>query len=91
MQTAQALGRARLAARARRVARIRRMVLVATLAAFVLAWGVIAFDGPMGRATAASSGTASTTSSSGDSFSQDGFSAPGDDGSSAVPLTTSQS
>ncbi len=43
--------RARLAERARAVARIRRGVLVAVLAAFVLAWGVIAATGSMGDAT----------------------------------------
>ena len=91
MPTPQALGRARLRERALRVARIRRTILVATLAAFVLAWGVIAFDGPMGRAGATSAGAAGSTSasSSGDAF------VPGDapSSSSAGPpaVTTSQS
>lgn len=53
-----ALGRARLAERARRVARIRRTVLAATLSAFVMAWGVIVFDGSMGATTLASAQTA---------------------------------
>jgi hypothetical protein len=53
-----ALGRARLAERARRVARIRRTVVAATLSAFVMAWGVIVFDGSMGATTLASAQTA---------------------------------
>jgi hypothetical protein len=85
-----ALGRARLAERARRVARIRRTVIAATLSAFVLAWGVIVFDGSMGSTTVASTTTtpaatstpsASSSSSSDDSSSSD----------STTPLTTSQS
>jgi len=88
-----ALGRARLAERARRVARIRRTVIAATLSAFVLAWGVIVFDGSMGSQTVASTtpaspaatstpDTSSSSSSSGDSSSSS---------DSAAPLTTSQS
>ena len=42
-----------LAAKARRVRLARRRVVAATLAAFVLAWGVIAFDGSMGATTVA--------------------------------------
>ncbi|WP_028060789.1 hypothetical protein [Candidatus Solirubrobacter pratensis] len=62
------LGRARLAERARRVARIRRAVVAATLAAFVLAWGVIVFDGPMGttKLAAAGASTSATVSPSSD-------------------------
>ena len=37
-----------LAAKARRVRLARQRVVAATLAAFVLAWGVVAFDGSMG-------------------------------------------
>ena len=40
-----------LAAKARRVRLARRRVVAATLAAFVLAWGVVAFDGSMGATT----------------------------------------
>jgi hypothetical protein len=57
-----ALGRAKLAARARRVARIRRRVAAATLAAFALAWGVIAWNGSMGASTAATAQAAAGTS-----------------------------
>ena len=94
-----ALGRARLAERARRVARIRRTVVATTLSAFVLAWGVIVFDGSMGTTTAAStsssSGTTSSSSSDGTSspLSNDSSSSSGSSSSndSAAPLTTSQS
>jgi hypothetical protein len=92
MPTAQptdraALGRARLAERARRVARIRRTVVAATLSAFVLFWGVIVFDGPMGAATAASTGTASASATA-PSSSSDTTSA--NDGTPPA-VTTSQS
>jgi hypothetical protein len=85
-----ALGRARLAERARRVARIRRTVVAATLSAFVLAWGVIVFDGPMGSQTVASTTTspAATSTPSTSSSSSDDTS---DDTSTPAPLTTSQS
>jgi hypothetical protein len=77
--------RERLAARARRMAVIRRRVLVATLATFALAWGVIAFDGSMGSTTTASTQAATTTSSSSSDNSP-----PSSNGSSAA-VTTSQS
>jgi hypothetical protein len=84
-----ALGRARLAERARRVARIRRSVIAATLSAFVLAWGVIVFDGSMGSQT-----VASTTASPAATSTPDPSSSSGDSSSSnnsPAPLTTSQS
>ena len=84
--------RARLAKRARAVARIRRGVLVAVLAAFVLAWGVIAATGSMGTATAATQAattgsTATTTGSTGDADS----SSSGDDSAASGGVTTAQS
>ena len=85
--------RARLAERARAVARIRRGVIVAALAAFVLAWGVIAATGSKGTATAATQpattgSTATTTGSTGDDDSASSF----DDGSaSSGGVTTAQS
>jgi hypothetical protein len=89
-----ALGRARLAERARRVARIRRTVIAATLSAFVLAWGVIVFDGSMGTTTVASTTTPQATSTP-DTTSSSSSSSSSDDSSSstgsAAPLTTSQS
>jgi hypothetical protein len=79
-----ALGRARLAERARRVTRIRRGVIAATLSAFVLAWGVIAYDGSMGSTTTASTAATSSATSTPDSTSSSTDTAP-------APLTTSQS
>ena len=87
-----AIGRARLAERARRVARIRRAVIAATLSAFVLAWGVIVFDGSMGSTTFAngSSTTASPSATAAPDTSSDDLSSSSSD-SSPAPLTTSQS
>jgi hypothetical protein len=56
-----ALAHTRIAARARRLRLIRRRVVAGTLAAFVLAWGVLVFDGSMGEP--ASSATAQLSSS----------------------------
>jgi hypothetical protein len=51
-----------LAGRARRVTRIRRRVAAGTLAAFVMAWSVIAWTGSMGaEATSASASTTAAT------------------------------
>ena len=53
-------------ARARRRVLIRRRVVAATLSAFVLAWGVIAFYGSMGaQATATATATASSSAATG--------------------------
>ncbi len=86
--------RARLAERARAVARIRRGVIVAVLAAFVLAWGVIAATGSMGAADRrdaachSTGSTATTTGSTGDT----GSSSSDDDGAAASGgVTTAQS
>ena len=83
--------RERLAARARRIAMIRRRVIVATLATFALAWGVIAFDGSMGTTTSASTlgGTTSSASDGTTSSSSDLGSASSGDSPAAV--TTAQS
>jgi hypothetical protein len=86
--------RERLAARARRMAVIRRRVLVATLATFALAWGVIAFDGSMGSTTTASTQAATTTSSStGTTSSSDGTtsSSSNDNSSSSSDNSSSSS
>jgi hypothetical protein len=69
-----------LAARARRIATLRRRVVAATLATFVLAWGVVAFDGSMGAETSVASTSATTAT--------DTETPPADDGS---VLTTQQS
>ena len=81
--------RARLAERARAVARIRRGVLVAVLAAFVLAWGVIAATGPTGGATAATQ-TAASRSSTATTTTTDPAGA-GDDDDASGAVTTAQS
>jgi hypothetical protein len=86
--------RERLAARARRMAVIRRRVLVATLATFALAWGVIAFDGSMGSTTTASTPAATATSSStGTTSSSDGTtsSSSNDNSSSSSDNSSSSS
>jgi hypothetical protein len=91
--------RDRIAARARRIARIRRSIIAGTLAAFALAWGVIAFDGSMGSsmASTASSGSDSGSASASASTSTISPSAQdsGSDDSAATaqdgPVVTSQS
>jgi hypothetical protein len=84
-----AAGRARLAARARRVSNLRRRVVAGALASFVLAWGVIAFEGPMG-VPAQTTTTASTQSSSSAGTTKATPTATPDNSASA-PVTTSQS
>jgi hypothetical protein len=73
----------KLAARARRISTLRRRIVASVLAAFVLAWGVVAFDGPMGAETTTVASTAATTSTDATSTATSA-----DDGSA---LTTSQS
>jgi ferric-dicitrate binding protein FerR (iron transport regulator) len=89
-----ALAQEKLAARARRIRRIRRRVVASVLAAFVLAWGVVAFDGSMGTNTTVAS-TATTTStdstaSTGSTAATD-TSSSSDSGDDTAPMTTSQS
>ena len=55
-----------LAAKARRVRLARRRVVAATLAAFVLAWGVVAFDGSMRAEATSVASTPTTTTTSTD-------------------------
>ena len=69
-----------LAAKARRVRLARQRVVAVTLAAFVLAWGVVAFDGSLG--TTDVEATTTTTDAGTATYSQDD---PG------AGLTTSQS
>ena len=95
-----ALAHERIAARARRIRLIRQRVVAGTLAAFVLAWGVVVFDGSMGEpassatAQVTSSATATatatpSTSSSDTTTSTDDTTSSSDD--SAATMTTSQS
>jgi hypothetical protein len=91
----RALGRAVLAARAARVRRVRRRVAASGLAAFALAWGVIASTGPTGTGTAATASTLPAGTAT-PSSSTDTTAAPGSTGASAAgrtsdALTTSQS
>ena len=99
-----AIAHERIAARARRIRLIRQRVVAGTLAAFVLAWGVIAFDGAMGEpssnatAQVSSSSTATATSSSSDDSTWPGDSTSSSDtatssspGDSAATMTTTQS
>lgn len=90
-----ALARQRLAAKARRASNLRRRVVAGALASFALAWGVIAFHGPMGEATNATttastqSAAATTTSSTDQSSSSSNDS--GSSTSSDNTVTTAQS
>lgn len=83
--------RERLAARARRLARIRRRVFAATIAAFALAWAVIAWNGSMGAPTTTASTGSNTTSSTGSTSSSDNGTSSSSYGDSSGAVTTSQS
>jgi hypothetical protein len=50
-----------IAARARRVRLVRRRVAAAALAGFVLAWGLVAFDGSKRETTTVASTATATT------------------------------
>ena len=90
-----AIAHERIAARARRIRLIRQRVVAGTLAAFVLAWGLVVFDGSMGTSsTSASNQVASTatTTSPGDtttSGEQDTYSS--EDSTSSDDSTSSSS
>jgi cytoskeletal protein RodZ len=93
-----ALARERLAAKRQRASNLRRRLLAGVFAAFVLAWGVIAFNGSMGQATTtASTGStaapASSTNTSDDEDWDDSSSDDEDDSTSSSddPVTTAQS
>jgi hypothetical protein len=89
--------RERLAARSRRIRLIRRRIVAGTLATFVLAWGVVMFDGAMGttsttaatQVAAAETATSSSSDTDTSSTSTDDTTASDDD--SAATMTTSQS
>jgi cytoskeletal protein RodZ len=95
------LARERLAAKRRRTSNLRRRVVAGALTSFALAWGVIAFNGPMGAesnatttastatTTSTPSSTSSTDSSSSDNSSSDSSSS--DSSSSDNTVTTAQS
>jgi len=83
-----ALGREKLAARAHRASSLRRRVVAGALASFALAWGVIAFNGPMGVTTdtTTTASTQAATSSTEDATTEDSTT----DDSSAAEVTTAQ-
>jgi hypothetical protein len=81
-----------LAERARRVNTLRRRIVAGAVAAFVLAWGVIAWTGSMGTTTSSSAATSSSdaaATSSGTTSSSGTTTSSGDSGPSA--MTTHQS
>ena len=87
-----ALAQERLAARARRIRLIRQRVVAGTLAAFVLAWGVVVFDGSMGEpASTATAEVTSTTPSATDTTTSSDDATTSSDDDSAATMTTSQS
>jgi hypothetical protein len=92
-----ALARERLAAKRQRASNLRRRLLAGVFAAFVLAWGVIAFNGSMGQATttASTGSTAAPASSTNTSDDEDWDDSSSDDddstSSSDDPVTTAQS
>jgi hypothetical protein len=88
-----ALGRERLAARARRIANLRRRIVAGTLASFALAWGVIAFTGPMGvpAKTTTTASTRTTTTATTAVTAAATPSATASPTATPAPVTTSQS
>ena len=89
-----ALAQEKLAARARRIRQLRRRIVASLLATFVLAWGVVAFNGSMGAETTTVASTAATTSAATTSSSTDTTGSSSDDTSSSddgSTLSTSQS
>jgi hypothetical protein len=90
-----AIAQEKLAARARRIRLLRQRIVASVLATFVLAWGVVAFDGSMGAetatvASASASTTTTTTTAETTTSSSDTDTATADDDDSAA-MTTSQS
>jgi len=63
----RAAARRLMAERARRASMYRRRIVAGTLAAFVMAWSVIAWTGSMGTTTTSSAATATPTTTSSDS------------------------
>ena len=92
------LAQAKLRARAARIGRMRKRVIAATLATFVLAFGAIAVDGPMGATSSATSQTSasvasgnSTSSSENQTNSSDDQTTSSDDSSSSDSGSSSSS
>jgi len=92
------LAQAKLRARAARIGRMRKRVIAASLATFVLAFGAIAVDGPMGATSSATSQTSasvasgnSTSSSENQTNSSDDQTTSSDDSSSSDSGSSSSS
>ncbi len=88
--------------RTRRIAQLRSRVVATALGTFVLAFGLVAFDGSMGTAAPSSASGTDISSAPGAGISTEpdaeissepdaGFSPEPDAGASTQPLTTSQS
>ena len=84
-----AIAQEKLAARARRISTLRRRIVASLLATFVLAWGVVAFNGSMGAETTTVASTATTTSETTTSSSTDATTSSSDDTSSSDSDTSS--
>jgi hypothetical protein len=78
-----------LAERARRVNTIRRRIVAGAVAAFVLAWGVIAWTGSMGTTTSSSAASSSSDAAPTSTSSSGTTTSSGDSGPSG--MTTQQS
>jgi hypothetical protein len=83
------LAHERLAARARRIALIRQRVVAAVLAAFVLAWGAVVYDGSMGTTSTAAQVT--PESSTATEPASESAAEPATEATSPDTLTTAQS
>ena len=75
-----------LAARAARIRRIRQRVIAGTVAAFALAWGIVAWDGSTGTPDTTAQATTSTESTDTTTSAEETY--PTDDSST---LSTAQS
>jgi len=81
-----------LAARAARIRRIRQRVVAGTVAAFALAWGVIAFDGSMGaEATTTAQATTSSSTNSTTSTDDQSYDTSSSQDQDSTTLSTGQS
>jgi len=86
-----AVAHEKLAARACRIRRLRRRIAAAVLATFVLAWGVVAFDGSMRAEATSVASTPTTTTTSTDASTASGADESSSSEDSAATMTTSQS
>jgi hypothetical protein len=86
-----AIAQEKLAARARRIRRLRQRIVASVLAAFVLAWGVVAFDGSMGAETTTVASTTTSASDTATATPTATATTTQSDGDASAPLTTSQS